>query len=44
MRVIEQSQASLSTVLEEMGSENSISAAGAPARPRRVSSEVVTCR
>jgi len=44
MRVTEQSQANRSTALAEMGSENSSSAAGAPSRPRRVSSEVVTCR
>ncbi len=42
MRVMVESQASLSTAFEEMGSENSISAAAAPQRPRRVSSEVVT--
>jgi hypothetical protein len=42
MRVTEQSQASRSTAFEEIGSENSISAAGAPVRPRSVSSEVVT--
>ena len=42
MRVTELSQANLSTAFEEIGSENSISAAGAPARPSSVSSEVVT--
>ena len=45
MRVTEQSQASRSTVLEEIGSEaNSRSAAGAPGRPSSVSSVVVTWR
>ena len=43
MRVTEQSQANLSTALDEVGSENSISAAGEPVRPSKVSSEVVTC-
>ncbi len=42
-RVTVQSHASLSTAFDEIGNENSISAAGAPERPRRVSSEVVTC-
>ncbi len=42
MRVTLQSHARRSTAFDEIGSENSISAAGAPAMPRRVSSEVVT--
>jgi hypothetical protein len=37
-----QSQAILSTVLAEIGSENSISPAGAPAKPISVSIEAVT--
>ncbi len=42
-RVTLQSHAHLSTVLEETGSENSISAPCAPTDPSRVSIEVVTC-
>ena len=42
MRVMLQSHPSRSTALAEIGSENSISAAGAPVRPSSVSSEVVT--
>ena len=44
MRVTEQSHASLSTALAEIGSENSIPAAGAPERPRSVSKDAVICR
>src|SRR5438034_5198857 len=38
-----QSQAQRSTVFEEMGSENSLSAPGAPVRSSKVSIELVTC-
>src|SRR5712691_6898400 len=41
-RVTPLSHANLSTVLAEIGSAKSISAAGAPARPSRVSTELVT--
>ena len=37
------SQAQRSTVFDETGSENSISAPGAPVRLSRVSTELVTC-
>ncbi len=43
-RVTLQSQAMRWIVLDEMGSENSISPAAAPARPFRVSIVAVTCR
>src|SRR6185437_14534763 len=42
IRVRAPSQASLSTVVEETGNEESISAAGAPLRPRSVSRLLVT--
>jgi hypothetical protein len=42
-RVTLQSQAQRSTVFEETGSENSISAPVAPVRLRSVSIELVTC-
>ncbi len=42
-RVTLQSQAQRSTVLEETGSENSISAPVAPVRLSSVSIELVTC-
>jgi hypothetical protein len=38
-----QSQAQRSTVLADTGSENSVSAPGAPIKPSRVSIELVTC-
>jgi len=42
MRVTAQSHAILSMALAEIGSENSMSAAGAPGRPSRVSIDAVT--
>jgi len=43
-RVTLQSHAMRSMVVEESGSENSISPAAAPARPFNVSTVAVTCR